>query len=289
MRVFNYIVIVLLLSVGLASAQRLDEMIETVRKEFDTVLNTPGKMPAELQPLYIMLIDPEPMVRIRAAQGLALRGGPTAALLLARAMDDSLESSTAVRIEAARGLGEVGGQQALKVLGIGLKDPDATVRMRVIESLRWAGTVFAVPYINIALNGDVTYPGGTPTVHRPKDPVLGVRMQAVRMLRKIGTQFSEQPLSDALAGPNKDKDPAIRKAAADALGEIGKKERDIAKKLEFAYSRETDLGVKLEIIGSLGLVRDRAGLPGLQIAMQDRNVTLRMRATQVYGRVIGLQ
>lgn len=289
MRVLQYIIIGLLLTTGSATAQRLDEMIETVRKEYEAIIGTSGKIPAAFQPLHIQLSDPQPMVRIRALQGLALVGGPTAALLMASAMDDSTESSASVRIEAARGLGEVGGQQALKVLGLGLKDPDATVRMRVLESLRWAGTVFAVPYINIALNGDITFPGGTPTVHRPQDPVLGVRLQAIRMLRKIGTQFSVQPLADALTGPRKDGNSAIRKAAADALGEIGKKERDVARYLDVAYRTETDMGVKLEIIGSLGLVRDRAGLPALQIAMQDPNLTLRMRATQVYGRVLGLQ
>ena len=161
--------------------------------------------------------------------------------------------------------------------------------MRVLESLRWAGTVFAVPYINIALNGDVEFKDGAWIVHHPQDNMLGVRLQAIRMLRKIGTQFSVQPLADALAGPRKDGNAAIRKAAADALGEIGKKERDVARDLQFAYENETDMGVKLEIIGSLGLVRDRAGLPGLQIAMQDPNLTLRMRATQVYGRILGLQ
>lgn len=289
MRVLNYIVFVLLFATGLAGGQSLDKMVETVRGEYDGIFKA-GKVPAELNILHIQLSDPEPMVRIRGVQGLSLSGGPTAALLMARAMDDSLESSTAVRIEAARGLGEVGGQQALKVLGLGLKDPDPTVRMRVIESLRWAGTVFAVPYINIALNGDISFrPDGTREVLYPPDPVLGVRMQAVRMLRKIGTQFSVEPLANALTGPWKDRDPAIRKAAADVLGEIGKKERDAARYLGAAYADESDLGVKLEIIGSLGLIRDRAGLPYLQQAMQDRNLTLRMRATQVYGRVLGLQ
>ena len=109
------------------------------------------------------------------------------------------------------------------------------------------------------------------------------------MLRKIGTQFSVDPLTTALTGPLQDRSSAIRKAAADALGEIGKKERDISRYLDVAYRNETNLGVKLEIIGSLGLLRDRAGLPILQVAMQDRNLTLRMRATQVYGRVLGLQ
>jgi len=287
MRLLRYIIAWLLFSSGITNAQTLSEMIETVRKEYDKQIQN---VPKTLSPLFIQLFDPEPMVRVRAAQGLALRGGPEGALLLLRAMDDSLESSAAVRIEAARGLGEIGGQQTLKVLGVGLKDPDPTVRMRVLESLRWAGTVFAVPYINIILNGDIKFqPDGTRLVLRPKDSIVGVRLQAVRMLRKIGTQFSLDALTLALTGDWRDRDSGIRKAAADALGEIGKKERDAARYLGTAYLSEQDMGVKLEIIGSLGLIRDKAGLPFLQQAMQDRNLTLRMKATQVYGRVLGLQ
>ena len=263
-------------------AQSLEELIAATWAKYNRIIATSGAVPAELQPLHVQLFDPNPAVRIKAVQGLSLAGGPIAALLTVRAMDDSTEKSAAVRIEAARGLGEVAGRQALEVLGVGIDDPDQTVRMRVIESLRWAGTVFAVPYIAIALNGDLPN-------NRPKDRVLGVRLEAVRMLRKIGTQFSVQPLADALTGPNQDKDPMIRKAAADALGEIGKKERDVARYLGNAYTTEKNLGVKLEIIGSLGLVRDRAGLPYLEIAMKDRNTSLKMRATQVYGRVLGLQ
>lgn len=277
MRIFHLLCLLGLLFAP-ASAQTMDELVETTRQKYQEVIST-GQVPAELQPLHIQLTDREPSVRIKAVQGLALAGGPMGALLLLPAMDESLERDPAVRIEAARGLGDVGGRQALEVLGVGLLDRDATVRMRVIESLRWAGTVFAVPYIAIALNGD-------PSVNRPADREVGVRLEAVRMLRKIGTQFSIQPLVDALF---RDRDATIRKAAADALGEVGKKERDAARYLGEAYQQEKDMGVKLEIIGSLGLIRDQAGLPYLQAAMQDRDITLRMRATQVYGRVLGLQ
>ncbi|MGA1198652.1 MAG: HEAT repeat domain-containing protein [Candidatus Latescibacterota bacterium] len=272
----------LLLCIHPIQAQSLDELIASTWAKYNQVVSTPGGVPIELQPLHLQLFDPNPAVRIKAVQGLSLAGGPMAALLTIRAMDDSTEKVAAVRIEAAIGLGEVAGRQALEVLGVGVADPDQTVRMRVVESLRWAGTVFAVPYIALALNGDAQN-------GRPKDKVVGVRLEAVRMLRKIGTQFSVNPLADALTGPNQDKDITIRKAAADALGEIGKKERDVARYLGGAYTTEKDLSVKLEIIKSLGLVRDRAGLPYLEVAMKDRNTSLKMRATQVYGRVLGLQ
>ena len=81
----------------------------------------------------------------------------------------------------------------------------------------------------------------------------------------------------------------MRLSAADALGEVGKMERQVARHLGAAYTQENDVGVRLEIVGSLGLVRDREGLPYLQQALSDPNLTIRMRATEVYGRVLGLQ
>jgi HEAT repeat protein len=235
-------------------AQSLDALIASTWTKYNRIISTPGSVPSELQPLHLQLFDPSSAVRIKALQGLSLVGSPIAALLTVRAMDDSTEKVAAVSIEAARGLGGVAGRQALEVLGIGIDDPDQTVRMRVIESLRWAGTVFAVPYIALALNGD-------PPNNRPKDKVIGVRLEAVRMLRKIGTQFSVQPLADALTGPNRDGDITIRKSAAEALGTIGKKERDVARYLGGAYEAEKNLGVKIEIIRSLGLVRDAQVCP----------------------------
>ena len=262
-----------LLLLGLVAplaAQTMEELRATTLEKYESVV-TGGKIPSQLQPLYIQLTDRTPSVRIKAVQSLALIGGPMGALLLVRAINDSLERNTAVRIEAAKSLGEIGGRQALESLGFGLDDRDATVRKRTVEALRFAGTVFAVPYIQAALR---------------QDRAVGVRLEAVKMLRKIGTQFSVQPLVEALM---EDRNTTVRRAAADALGEVGKKERQVARSLGEAYRQERDLGVKLEIIGSLGLMRNRAGLPFLQEAMQDRNLTVRMRATEVYGRVLGLQ
>ena len=82
----------------------------------------------------------------------------------------------------------------------------------------------------------------------------------MRMLRKIGTQFAVQYLADAMFT---DRSMMIRRASADALGELGKKEIQVAGILGRAYQNEPDIGVRLEIVGSMGLVRDKAGLvPG---------------------------
>ncbi|MDA0746830.1 MAG: HEAT repeat domain-containing protein [bacterium] len=253
-----------------AAAQNLSQLNDQTKQKYATVLQN-KQAPANLMFLHAQLADRNSAVRIQAVQSLALIGSPMGALLLARAMDDSLERDPAVRIEAAIGLGDIGGRQALETLGLGLDDKSSTVRKRVIESLRWAGTVFAVPYIQEVLRND-----------RSADN----RLEAVRQLRKIGTQFSIQPLVEALMS---DKDVGIRLTAADALGEVGKKEIQAARYLGEAYRLEKNSGVRLEIVGSMGLVRNQAGIPYLQEAMQDRDLAVRLRATQVYGRVLGLQ
>lgn len=270
MRLISTILILIAFApVGMV-AQDLTQVNEETVKKYDKIISS-GKIPQELQALYGQLSAKDDIIRIKAVQALSLVGGPMAALLLRRSIDDDLERVSAVRSEAAKGLGDIGGRQALETLGIALDDKDVTVRLNTVEALRWAGTVFAVPFIQEALRNDVS---------------LGVRLKAVQMLRKIGTQFSTQPLQEALM---EDRNLGLRLSAADALGEIGKKERQVANMLGEAWRTEKNSGVRLEIVKSLGLVRERAGLPFLAAAMNDKDLTVRVHATEIYGRVLGLQ
>ena len=255
---------------GMAQSQELEELQASTLQKYQDVI-AKGQVPQDLQALHTQLFDRTTAVRIMAVQSLALVGGPMGALLLVKAMDASQEREPAVRLAAAEGLGDIGGRQALEALGLGITDRDPAVRMRVVQSLRWAGTVFAVPYIREAIR---------------RDRDVNIRLEAVRMLRKIGTQFSVEPLVEAVMT---DRNLGIKLAAADALGEVGKKERQVARYLGEAYRQERNTSVRLELVGSMGLVRDRAGLPYLREAMQDRDLTVKLRATEVYGRVLGLQ
>ncbi|MBS11097.1 MAG: hypothetical protein CME19_05770 [Gemmatimonadetes bacterium] len=272
MRTFPILLLITLLTSPLTAQDptQLDVLNEkTVRKYTEVVDN--GRIPQKLQVLHNQLSARDEIVRLKTVQALALVGGPMAALVLRRSIDDDLERSAAVRSMAAKGLGDIGGRQALETLGLALTDKDVTVRINTVEALRWAGTVFAVPFIQEALRNDRN---------------LGVKLKAVHMLRKIGTQFSTQPLQEALMN---DADLGVRRASADALGEIGKKERQVASMLGEALVNEGNSSIRLEIVKSLGLVREKAGLPYLAAAMNDRDLTVRMRATEIYGRVLGLQ
>lgn len=245
--------------------------------KFNTVLATPTPAQAQdlsdLLPLYRNLSAREEVVRLEAIQALGLVGGPMAALLLVHAVSDSLERSSAVRAEAATQLGEIGGRQALETLGIAICDRNVTVRIRAVEASRFAGTVFAIPYIDEVLKHDTD---------------SGVRLEGVRILRKIGTAFSVIPLETVLRN---DGDLGVRLAAADALGEVGKKERSVAGVLGSVLTSGTErnVSVRLEIVKSLGLVRDKAGLTHLTTAMHsDPDLTIRRQATETYGRILGL-
>ena len=66
-------------------------------------------------------------------------------------------------------------------------------------------------------------------------------------------------------------------------------ERRVANILGAAFAEEKSTAVKLEIVGSLEMVREQAGLEYLKLAMSDRSPTIRKFATKVYSRIIAFQ
>ena len=215
-----------------------------------------------------------PTIRIQAIKGLANIGGETSVMVLRDVVDFQKEKDKAVRIEAVKALGKIGSlpdsRITLQVLNIALADPDETVRKRVVQAFRNMGTAHACPYLGEVIR---------------RDPNLGVRLEAVDMLQRIGTRLAIPPLEKAIRDPNE----SVRAKAADALGKIGELDRSIAPILGAAFATEKSVGVKLQIVGALGMVREHAGLAYLQVAMTDKNPTIRKRATEVYSRVIAFK
>ncbi len=212
-----------------------------------------------------------PAIRIQAIKGLANIGGQTSVMILRDVIDFQKEKDKAVRIEGVKALGQIGSlpdsRILLQVLNISLVDPDETVRKRTIQALRNAGTAYACPYLGEALQRDAS---------------VSVRLEAVDMLQRIGTKRALAPLTTAL----KDRNESVRAKAADALGKIGELDRSVADILGEAFPTEKSVGVKIQIVGALGMVREHAGLGYLQTAMLDKNPTIRKHATEVYSRVI---
>ena len=216
----------------------------------------------------------EPSIRIQAIKGLANIGGQVSVMILRDVVDVEKEKDKAVRIEAVKALGQIGSlpdsRIVLQVLNIPLVDPDDSVRKRTVQAYRNAGTAFASAYLGEAIR---------------KDRSVSVRLEAVDMLKRIGTRFAIPPLSEAL----RDRNESVRRMAADSLGKIGMLERRVANILGAAFAEEKSTAVKLEIVGSLGMVREQAGLEYLKLAMSDRSPTIRKFATKVYSRIIAFQ
>ena len=216
----------------------------------------------------------EPSIRIQAIKGLANIGGHVSVMILRDVVDVEKEKDKAVRIEAVKALGQIGSlpnsRIVLQVLNIPLVDPDDSVRKRTVQAYRNAGTAFASAYLGEAIR---------------KDRSVSVRLEAVDMLKRIGTRFAIPPLSEAL----RDRNESVRRKAADSLGKIGKLERRVADIQGSSFAEEKSTAVKLEIVGSLGMVREQAGLEYLQLAMSDRSPTIRKFATKVYSRIIAFQ
>jgi HEAT repeat protein len=235
--------------------------------------------PAQLSDLEVLRLQgqirqKDPAIRIQAIRGLANIGGETSVMVLRDVADFEREKDKAVRIEAVKALGRIGSlpdsRITLQVLSIALDDPDETVRKRAVQAFRNTGTAHACPYLGWTIQNDRN---------------VGVRLEAVDMLQRIGTHLAIPPLERAIRDPIE----GVRAKAADALGKIGELDRSIAPILGAAFATEKSVGVKLQIVGALGMVRERAGLEYLQVAMADKNPTIRKHATEVYSRVIAFK
>lgn len=228
----------------------------------------------EVLKLRDQILQRNPAIRIQAIKGLAVIGGQTSVMILRDVVDVQKEKDKAVRIEAVKALGQIGSLRdsriTLEVLNISLVDPDETVRKRTVRAFRNAGTAYACPYLGEAIR---------------KDRSVSVRLEAVDMLQRIGTRFAIPPLSEALKDPNE----SVRAKAADALGKIGLLEKDIAGILGAAFVTEKSVAVRIQMVGALGMVRERAGLDYLKVAMSDKDPTVRKHATEVYSRVIAFK
>ena len=155
------------------------------------------------KPLGEALKDPDAKVRLAAAKALG-RIGPTAhpaypALVHALGDDDE-----AVRKAARASLGTLkkSAGQYVPELSAALKDPSAPVRVFALQAL---------------LGMDMDVKKAAPLYAALlKDEDRGLRLEAARALGKVGPKGRDAAFA-ALLEAQKDKDPEVRKAAADAL------------------------------------------------------------------------
>ena len=153
------------------------------------------------------------------------------------------------------------------MLSEALKDRDPEVRIRAVGALRDAGTVSAIP--------NIQKPFG--------DKEASVRLHAALMPRKIGHRSGVPVLGRALLA---DRDPSVRAACARYLGTVGVKDPRSVGILSKVLTDDKSPAVRIRPVEALGFAQMTQAISVLQTALTDRDAGVRIRATEVMGRVL---
>ena len=212
--------------------------------------------------LQVMLQDRDPEVRVKAAEGLGRVGGNQAiAALRVSLIEDKVG---AVQIAASEALGFIGGSMAMSALSIGFNAKSSMVRKRVVESLKDAGTVQSIPYLQKAFT----------------DKDEGVRLHAALMIKTIGHRKGV-PLLGKFA--ISDKSSTVRAAASSYMGRVGVKDMRAVGILSKVIDSEPDPTVRMRAVESLGFLQLPQAINVVEKALQDKDLGVRIRATEVLG------
>ena len=184
--------------------------------------------------LQVMLKDRDPEIRVKAAEGLGRVGGNQAITALSSILTS--DKVGAVQIAAAEALGFIGGSMAMSALSQGFNAKSSMVRKRIVESLKDAGTVRSIPYLQSAF----------------ADKDEGVRLHATLMLKIIGHR-NGVPLLGKFA--ISDKSSSVRAAAASYMGRVGVKDSRAVGILAKVIESESDPTVRMRAVESLGFLQ----------------------------------
>jgi HEAT repeat protein len=199
------------------------------------------------------LDSPSPKERMDAVESLALPGRSENVPALAAALQKEPRSD--VRAGIVAGLGRIGGPEVLPILVQSLQsDLDKDVRLQVVDSLQRL-------YIPVNSQGPIK------TVF---NKVKSVFAEADRPV--VANPASVDPKVNAALADTMQKDFSddVRAASARALGSLRARDRVavLVSTLESPQSRDYR-NVRLEIVESLGLIRDEAAGPALHRAIKD--------------------
>jgi aminopeptidase N len=263
--------------------------------------------------------DPDPIARIQCAEALAKKGGLEAVKALGQALVN--EKFWGVRVEIAENLAAIKLDQAFEALAKGLEDPDAKVRMAVINGLAQNKVQKSLDLIKpLIKKGDPSYNVEATAARLTGDLAAALSSErepskVVKLLQTVLKEragWNEVVRSGAIAGlaKLKDSDEALetvlkytepdvpqplRLASIRALGAMGKsqskpKTEQILNRLK-VIAQETFFLTQMAVVGALGQV-DSAAAIGVLRSLSDSTPDGRVRrvadeAIQRVQRAIG--
>jgi HEAT repeat protein len=211
------------------------------------------------------LKDPDAKTRLSAANALGSRGS-SAALAAERLGETLKDADPAVRLAAAQALGRIGptAHVAYAALVRALGDSDAAVSKAARESLDKVGRPFRedIPKLSAAL----------------KDPNPAVRTFALQTL--LGMELDVKTAAPLYAALLKDEDRNLRLEAARALGKVGPKGRDaaFAALLEAQKDRDPEVSkAAAEALATMG-PGGAGDVPALRAALKEKAAPAEVRA-----------
>jgi HEAT repeat protein len=223
-------------------------------------------------------------VRWGAAQGLGL-------FWVLPAVSELGSRDGSLRQAAAEALGELGDARAVKPLIAALKDENAEVRQAAAGALGEMGD----PHADAV----------EPLIAVLKDENVGVRQAAAGALGEMGDRHAVEPLIAALGDGNINVrrsathslgliwdlqlvsdlgsiDSAVRRAAAEALGDLG--DRHTVEPV-IAALQDENAEVRQAAAEALGDLGDRRAVEPLIAVLQDENAEVRQAAAEALGRL----
>jgi HEAT repeat protein len=215
------------------------------------------------------LDSPSPKERLDAVEAMSLPGRSENVPALSAALKK--EARGDVRAAIVAGLGRIGGPDVIPVLVESLKsDLDKDVRLQVVDSMQRL-------YIPVNSQGTIK------TVFNKVKSVFAEPDRPLIQNPAVVDPVVNTALADTM---QKDFSEEVRAAAARALGSLRARDRVaiLIATLESPQHRDHH-EVRLEIVESLGLIRDDAAGPALQRAIKDSDRSISQAAILAVGLV----